>query len=81
VELACDLAVLAGRGKPVYDVLYQLGADLVLEPERGGYVPTGTRRGGGTTRLPGDVPLTVAGEASGSPAGEVFSAAEEGSSR
>jgi hypothetical protein len=65
VELGCDLAVVAGRGKPAYDLIYQLGADLVLDPQRGGYVPRCLADGRSTDALPGDVELNVSGEAAG----------------
>ncbi len=65
VELGCDLAVVAGRGKPVYDLIYQLGADLVLDPRCGGYVPRCLGDGRTTDTLPGDVELDVSGEAAG----------------
>jgi hypothetical protein len=56
-DLPADLAVVCGRGKPAYDVPYQLGVDLVLDPGRGGFVP----RDGGD----GADPVRVAGEAAG----------------
>jgi len=69
IELGCDLAVIARRGKPVYDILYQLGAELVLQPELGGYLPAGAARsmGSGATlaSLPGGVGLRLGGEAAG----------------
>jgi len=63
VSVPCDLAVICAPGVPAYDVPYQLGADLVLDPERGGYVP----------RDPGArAPLVVAGEAAGRSPGELL---------
>lgn len=38
LAMETDLAVLCGRGKPAYDILYQLGAELALQPELGGFV-------------------------------------------
>ncbi len=67
VELDCDFAIVCHRAKPAYDVLYQLGADLVLEPERGGYLPDGVREGRYRSVLPGGLQLEVAGEAAGLP--------------
>jgi len=57
-EIPCELAVLCVHGKPTYDVPYQLGVDLVLDPERGGFVP---RRA--DTAATGSV--SVVGEAAG----------------
>ena len=65
LELPCDLAVVCGRGKPAYDIPYQLGADLVLDPERGGYVPRGVEEERYRGRLAGGLELRVAGEAAG----------------
>lgn len=39
MHLEADLAVICERGKPAYDIPYQLGAKLELQPERGGYLP------------------------------------------
>jgi len=71
MRMDTDLAVLCGRAKPTYDVPYQLGADLVLEPARGGFVAPAR------ATLPGGVPLTVTGEALGLTADEVLLAARE----
>jgi sarcosine oxidase subunit alpha len=77
VELGCDLAVIAGRGKPAYDLIYQLGADLVLDPDRGGYVAPG-RGDLAAVPLPGGLELCVAGEAAGAdPAAVLAPPAEE----
>lgn len=65
VELDCQLAVLVNRAKPAYDVIYQLGGDLVLDPQRGGYVPSGVRGGSSRGTLPGGMQLEVVGEAAG----------------
>ncbi len=64
-EVACDMAVIAGRGKPAYDIAYQLGAELVLDPARGGYVPRGEDGDRFAIDLPAGSPLIVAGEAAG----------------
>lgn len=64
-ETACELAVICGRGKPVYDGAYQLGADLVLDPLRGGYVPRGAAAGRWDGRTPAGLRLSIAGEAAG----------------
>lgn len=65
VEIPAALAVLCGRGKPAYDVPYQLGCDLVLDPARGGYVPRGAADGRAEHAVHGDVRLIVTGEACG----------------
>ncbi|MBK6898323.1 MAG: (2Fe-2S)-binding protein [bacterium] len=64
-EAACELAVMCGRGKPVYDGAYQLGADLVLDPLRGGYVPRGAVAGRWDGDTPAGLRLTIAGESAG----------------
>jgi hypothetical protein len=58
LAMETDLAVICGRGKPTYDILYQLGADLALQPELGGFVlqPNGPHLiavGEATGKLPG----------------------------
>jgi sarcosine oxidase subunit alpha len=65
LELTCDLAVLARPGKPVYDIPYQLGADLRLEPTCSGFLPPGLSGGRFSGRLPAGVDLHLAGEAAG----------------
>jgi len=77
VELGCDLAVVARRGKPVYDLLYQLGADLVHQPELGGYLPAGTRRGHFATELDSGLELEVLGEAAGALPAELLASPTE----
>lgn len=37
LSLEADLAVICGRGKPAYDIPYQLGANLKLQPDLGGF--------------------------------------------
>lgn len=65
LRLDADLAVICGRGKPVYDIPYQVGADLELNPDLGGYVPRGSTGDRWNGVLPGGRPLTVVGEAAG----------------
>lgn len=77
VSLSCDLAVISGPGKPVYDIPYQLGAELVLEPSRGGYVPSGLSGDRLETTLPGGLSLCVAGEAAGQSAAAVLAGPAE----
>ncbi len=64
-ELPCELAVLCGRGKPAYDLAYQLGVDLVLDPDRGGYVPRNAMDGRSVTTAPSGAVVVTAGEAAG----------------
>ncbi|MHB8079538.1 MAG: (2Fe-2S)-binding protein [Candidatus Krumholzibacteriia bacterium] len=65
VTIDCELAVVCERGKPAYDIPYQLGADLVLSTARGGYILRGTEGDTAEAVLPGGLRLTVAGEATG----------------
>ncbi len=63
-----DLAVVCNRGKPAYDIPYQLGADLSLVPEMGGFLvnpDTGTESGLRISSLPAGARLVTAGEAAG----------------
>ena len=65
LRLQADLAVVCGRGKPVYDIPYQLGADLVLRPDAGGYVPRDPRDATGRGEAAGSLSLRIRGEADG----------------
>ena len=65
LAMEADLAVICNRGKPAYDVPYQLGAELSLQPGRGGFI------------LPGDSRLVAAGEAAGDLPGRPAHAAGE----
>ena len=69
--------MVARRGKPVYDLLYQLGADLVHQPELGGYLPAGTRRGHFATELDSGLKLEVLGEAAGALPAELLASPTE----
>ena len=71
MRMDADLVVLCGRGKPTYDIPYQLGAQLTLDPAAGGFVAPAD------STLPGAVPLAVAGEAAGLAADQVLGAAPE----
>jgi len=42
LRIDADLAVICRPGKPAYDIPHQLGADLILAPTRGGFVPRGS---------------------------------------
>ncbi len=76
-EIPCELAVVAGRGKPAYDVPYQLGADQVLDPARGGYVPRAVSGGRAEGETAGGLRLVVAGEAAGETPAAVLNVAQE----
>jgi 2Fe-2S iron-sulfur cluster binding domain/Pyridine nucleotide-disulphide oxidoreductase len=65
LNLKADFAVICGRGKPGYDIPYQLGVDLIAQPELGGYVPRGADSGQYDGALPGGHPFSVLGEAAG----------------
>lgn len=65
LRLLADFAVICERGKPAYDIPYQLGADLTLQPELGGFVPRGAAGGGYQGELAPGAGLTVVGEAAG----------------
>ncbi len=65
LRLQADFAVICGRGKPAYDIPYQLGADLALKPEGGGFLPAGVQDGRYTGPLNAGAILTVVGEAAG----------------
>lgn len=68
MAMEAELAVICNRGKPAYDVPYQLGVDLVNQPDRGGFIMP--RSGDSdsdpaTCRLPGGAVVTALGEAAG----------------
>jgi len=78
LSLTSDLVVLCNRGKPVYDIPYQLGCDLALNPEQGGYLP---REIDGTVyrgALPGGADLEIIGEAAGALPHDLTRKNEEG---
>jgi len=68
LRLDADLVVLCGRGKPTYDIPYQLGSQLELAPSQGGFV---------IAAPPPDLPLSATGEASGETPDELFSTLPE----
>ncbi len=53
LEIDADLTVICARGKPAYDVPFQLGSELSLRPDLGGFILTNDSR------------LMAAGEAAG----------------
>lgn len=65
LRLETDLAVICGRGKPVYDVPCQLGAKVIQQPDLGGFLPEGTLAGHYEGDLPGGRRLVLTGEAAG----------------
>ncbi len=68
MHLEADLAVICNTGKPAYDIPYQLGADLALVPQRGGFVPRGCQESEDRIfkqALPGGAEISFAGEALG----------------
>jgi sarcosine oxidase subunit alpha len=65
LRLQAHFAVVCNRGKPVYDIPYQLGADLTLQQARGGFVPAQTADGRFSGPLNGNYRMTVTGEAAG----------------
>jgi hypothetical protein len=71
LRLAADLAVVCGRGKPTCDIPYQLGADLALDPARGGFVAPAA------AVLPGGAAFAAVGEAAGLLPDEVLVADRE----
>jgi len=65
LTMDADLAVICDRAKPAYDVPYQLGADLSLQPDLGGFV------------ISGGPPLVAVGEAAGGMPGVAFNPVDE----
>lgn len=68
MEMAAELAVVCFRGKPAYDIPYQLGADLTLQPELGGFaLPSSElyRVGAVSCSLAKGTGLIAVGEAAG----------------
>ena len=65
LNLRADLAVICGRPKPAYDIPQQLGCDLSLQPDAGGFLPRGTADGAFSGPLPGGPTLDMLGEAAG----------------
>jgi sarcosine oxidase subunit alpha len=60
LRLQADFAVICRRGKPTYDIPYQLGADMVNQPERGGFTSAEPE-----VELAGVATLAFRGEAAG----------------
>ena len=68
LDMETDLVVICNRGKPAYDIPHQLGRSLALDPDRGGFLPTGAGAGSLRGVLPDGMLLDVRGEAGGCPA-------------
>ena len=65
LELEADLAVICLPGKPTFDIPFQVGIDMSLQKERGGFVPIGTGVDGYSGRLAGGASVAVVGQAAG----------------
>jgi hypothetical protein len=70
LNIKAEFAVICHRGKPTYDIPYQLGLDLAAQPDRGGYAPRGGQPDLYDGTLPGGQSLLVCGEAAGALAAE-----------
>jgi sarcosine oxidase subunit alpha len=66
LTMDADLAVICNRAKPAYDIPYQLGGDVSLLPERGGFALSNESRLIAVGEAAGDLPGGPA-----HPAGEV----------
>ena len=80
LALEADLAVVCGRGKPAYDIPYQLGANLTLQPNLGGFAlprPDESESGASACLLPGGSHLIAVGEACGDLPGRHYPSANE----
>jgi hypothetical protein len=68
LTLEGDLAVVCRRGKPAYDVPYQLGGELSFQSQWGGFTPPRSddeAPEAATALLPGGSRLVTVGEACG----------------
>ena len=74
-----DLAVICGPGKPTFDIPFQVGVDMSLQQDRGGFVPVGIEGATYSGHLPGGAAVTVVGEATGGAPGRDASISTEGS--
>jgi 2Fe-2S iron-sulfur cluster protein len=77
VQMDADLAVICGQGKPTFDIPYQVGVDMTLQTELGGFVPSGAGAQGYSAPLPGGATVSVVGEALGNLPGQNVPAPEE----
>lgn len=66
LQLEADLAIICGQGKPTFDIPFQLGIDMSLQQDRGGFIPTGAGESSVFSgRLPDGATVAVVGEAIG----------------
>lgn len=65
LQLEGELAVVCNPGKPSFDIPYQVGVALELDPDAGGFVPAKRTRTGYAGVLPDGAPVAVVGEAAG----------------
>jgi hypothetical protein len=65
LRLQADFAVICHRGKPAYDIPFQLGAEVSLQPELGGFLPAGVSRNRFQGALSAQASVTYCGEAAG----------------
>ncbi len=73
LKIEAQFAVICGRGKPAYDIPYQLGLELTAQPQCGGYAPRGVQAPRFETNLKSGSSLLVCGEATGAlPAQQVL---------
>jgi sarcosine oxidase subunit alpha len=71
LSMDADLMIVCRRGKPAYDIAYQLGGELTLAAAAGGFVAPAR------SVLSGGVGLTVVGEAAGALPGSGHAGAGE----
>ncbi len=65
LQLTGDLAVICRPGKPSFDIPFQLGVDMSVQQDRGGFAPIGIQDGSFSTRLPDGTLISMVGEAVG----------------
>ncbi len=65
LRLHADFAVICQRGKPAYDIPYQLGADLTPQANLGGYAPRNTQNNAFKGLIADQYEFQVLGEAAG----------------
>lgn len=66
LNIKASFAVVCSRGKPCYDIPYQLGLALTAQPDRGGYAPLGIVGNRFEGTLESGKSIVVCGEAAGS---------------
>ncbi len=78
MRLQADFAVICRRGKPAYDIPYQLGTKLSAQPDLGGFVARETRMGAFSGKLPGGHEIQIQGEAAGALPDQISQTTSEG---